>query len=349
MKNAFLILVFLISNTLVKCYPENRNQPQNHISDSDSLVKYWDLKTGSHIAYVHIPAVNPVNSTPLIFLHGGPGACQVNSFGKEAPVEWYVKLASHNFDIYIYDQVGSGLSGRLTDPAKYTVDRHVSDLEEIRIIAGDKPCILIGDSWGASLASHYMAKYPQNVLKAILTSPGPIDLREWNDDQSDVPRFVSDWYDWIGDKYGKKRLKRYYELDKLMQTDIVKAYEFIGDKELDQLADDFITAEILRTCVYNEAFTESPEFRMEGMGWWVSVMTNFDLMNSKPVRFILENNSTPVLILRGDSDYLEHGIAEQYTKVFKNSRFIRVPRAGHFIWLDQLDIYQREIENFLLN
>ncbi len=341
MKN--IILILFLSSSFVQC----QSKSTNPVSFSKNSVEYWDLKTGSHIAYVHVPAKDSVNAVPLIFLHGGPGACQVNSFGKEAPVEWYNKLAGKKFDIYIYDQIGSGLSARLNDPTQYTVERHVSDLEEIRNIIGNKPCILIGDSWGSTLASHYMVKYPQNVIKAIFTSPGSIDIRDWNDEYSSVPRFLSGWYPWIGYKYGEERLNRYYQLDKLMQTNIHKAYEFAGDEEMDRLADDFITAEIFETCVYNKAFTKSPEFRMNGMGWWASAMTIFDLMNSKPIKYILKQNSTPILVLRGDADYLEPGIADQYTTVFPNSKLIRIPKAGHFIWLDQPGIYRKEIENFL--
>ncbi|HLO60455.1 MAG TPA: alpha/beta hydrolase [Bacteroidales bacterium] len=338
-----VLLSLLLLNAFARCHPGDTG----HVINNKTLVKFWDLKTGSHIAYVHLPADDSANATPLIFLHGGPGACQVNSFGKEAPVEWYEKLTRNNFDVYIYDQSGSGLSGRLSDPTQYTVDRHVSDLEEIRIIIGNKSCILIGDSWGATLATHYMAKYPQHVLKAIFTSPGSIDLRDWNDEYSNVPRFLSGWYDWIGNQYGQERLNRYYKLDELMQTDVHKAYIFAGDKEMDQLADDFISAEILKTCVYHKSFTKSSEFKMKGMGWWASAMTIFDLMNIEPVKYILKQNTTPVLILRGDADYLSPGIANQYTTIFSNSRLVRVPRAGHFIWLDQPRTYRQEIENFL--
>ena len=340
MKSVFIVLVF---NIAICC----KSVPSMGETDYGNYIKYLDLETGSHIAFINIPASDSDHATTLIFLHGGPGACQVNSFGKEAPVEWYKNLAKHQFNIIIYDQVGSGLSGRLSDPSKYTVDRHIKDLECIRLIAGDKPCILIGDSWGSTLATHYMAKYPKNVIKAIFTSPGSIDIRDWNDEYSPVPRFPFGWYDWIESKYGEERLNRYQELDKYMQTDIQKAYIFAGDKEMDQLADEFITSAIFKTCVYNQEFTNSPQFKMEGMGWWASVMTINNLMNIKPIKDTLRNNTTPVMILRGDVDYLHPGIAEQYKLLFSNSMYIKVPKAGHFIWLDQPEIYQQEIEKFL--
>jgi proline iminopeptidase len=337
------LLIFLLLAVYARC-----DYVQSVTNNHRYPVQYWDLSTGSHIAYIHIPPADSVHAIPLIFLHGGPGACQVNSFGKEAPQAWYTQLATHGFDIYIYDQVGSGLSARLTDPTQYTVERHIKDLECIRKLAGNKPCVLIGDSWGATLASHYMVAYPKNVVNAIFTSPGCIDTREWNEEYSAVPRFLSGWYPWIRQTYGEQKVERYLQLDRLMQTDVYKAYAFAGDVEMDKLADDFISDVIFKTCVYDQRFTKSPEFRMRGMGWWSSTMTIWNLMNIAPIRDSLRNNSLPILVMRGDADYLELGIAEEYLSIFRNSRFIKVPKAGHFIWLDQPEIYKEEIEKFLV-
>lgn len=336
------LLLYLLPAFLIQC-----GHAPVDTSATGYPVNYWDLKTGSHIAYIHIPSADTTASTTVIFLHGGPGASQLPAFGNEAPVAWYEKLAKQHFDIYIYDQAGSGLSGRMNDPAQYSVTRHINDLECIRVLAGGKPFILIGDSWGATLAARYMARYPAHVVKAIFTSPGSIDFRDWNSEYSATPRFPSGWYDWIKDTYGEKRLHRYIKLDRLMQTNVRKAYEFAGDKEMDKLADEFITAVIFKTCVYHQEYTKSPKFKMEGMGWWASQMTIYDLMNIPPVKDTLKANKTPVLVLRGDTDYLQPGIAEQYTQVFSNSVLIKVPQAGHFIWLDQPLTYREEIEKFL--
>jgi len=34
--------------------------------------------------------------------------------------------------------------------------------------------VLLGDSWGATLAANYMAAHPQRVARVIFTSPGPM-------------------------------------------------------------------------------------------------------------------------------------------------------------------------------
>src|SRR5687767_8284964 len=70
--------------------------------------KYWQLKTGSVIAYTLITGKGTRKPYPLIYLHGGPGAGITN---KE--VETLSNLSEDGYDIYLYDQAGCGLSGRL--------------------------------------------------------------------------------------------------------------------------------------------------------------------------------------------------------------------------------------------
>ncbi|MFJ9706042.1 alpha/beta fold hydrolase [Streptomyces sp. NPDC101234] len=128
-------------------------------------VRFWDLPTGSHIAYVHAPATGKARPTPVIFLHGGPGTPGegVPTGGRE--------LAADGFDVYSYDQLGAGRSTRLRDVTGYTVARQVADLEAIRRTLGADRIILVGQSWGGSLTAQYLAAHAEHVAKAVFTSP----------------------------------------------------------------------------------------------------------------------------------------------------------------------------------
>jgi proline iminopeptidase len=75
---------------------------------------YWDLPTGSRLAYVLTPAVGAPQPTPVIMLHGGPGAS--GDFTLQPADQ---RLAAAGFDVYQYDQVGAGLSERLDDITQY--------------------------------------------------------------------------------------------------------------------------------------------------------------------------------------------------------------------------------------
>lgn len=307
-----------------------------------SQVEYWNLPTGSRIAYIRIPS-NGANSIPLIFLHGGPGACQVSH--AEIGMPFYAKLAAKGFDVYLYDQIGGGLSSRLSDPRLYTVKRHVDDLEAIRKIIGSRRMLLIGDSWGATLAANYMAAYPGTVIKAIFTSPGWIDPSEVADAHDRQPHIPEEFLDWIARNHGDNT-HRYRELDKLIRQDVVAAHRYASDQEMDKLLDDFVNSVARFRAVHNTA--RATEIEIQGMGWWSYVMTNWNASaHSLGTRKILSRDRTSVLIVRGDSDYLPPLAAEEYSLTFTNSKVAHVPNAGHFIWLDQPYAYRQTIEAFL--
>lgn len=88
--------------------------------------QYWELSTGSHIAYsVYEPPVGvPVKPEPIVFVHGGPG---LRTFDTDHA--FYSQFTQDGFRVYLFDQVGSGLSGQLPHGHDYTVERFVADLE----------------------------------------------------------------------------------------------------------------------------------------------------------------------------------------------------------------------------
>ena len=143
--------------------------PVDYNDDFYKNDNYWDLSTGSRIAYQKY-GNNSSNYYPIISLHGGPG---IPPNGKDL---FGPDLASEGFVVYHYDQFGCGNSNRAKDPKEYTIERQVKDLEEIRKKIGVKKINLIGNSWGGALAANYMAKYNENVNNTIFISPGPIWL-----------------------------------------------------------------------------------------------------------------------------------------------------------------------------
>jgi proline iminopeptidase len=102
---------------------------------------------------------------PITFLHGGPGVPDM-----KGDARYFGRLAGEGFDVY--DQVGRGRSSRLDDPRAYTLERDVSDLEEIRATIDAEQVILIGHSYGGTLAAAYAASHPGRVAKMVLSSPG---------------------------------------------------------------------------------------------------------------------------------------------------------------------------------
>ena len=89
-------------------------------------------------------------------------------------IEVLSNLVNDGYDVFLYDQIGSGASPRLKDINEYTVERHINDLHEIIKKLGKEKEILMGKSWGGVLGANYVSKYPKEVAKIIFSKPGPI-------------------------------------------------------------------------------------------------------------------------------------------------------------------------------
>ena len=120
------------------------------------------IKIGNTI--FHAEAFGNDTNEVVIALHGGPG--------NDYRYILSLKELADEFFVVFYDQRGTGLSPRV--PAdELTLDNMLSDLNNIiDYYAKDRKVNLIGHSWGAMLASGYIAKHPVRVSKAVLAEPG---------------------------------------------------------------------------------------------------------------------------------------------------------------------------------
>lgn len=302
---------------------------------------FWDLPTGSKIAVRKYSSQTNETKRPIIILHGGPGAYSV-SF--KPMVDVYSKLTANGHDVYFYDQIGGGLSARLKDISEYSLDRHIYDLKAIHDRIGSDRVILIGSSWGATLAANYLAKYPNDVGRAIFSGPGPIYRPDW----MEIPEGNLD------EKMNPEQKKRFdAAIEKprlfaaLILADInpAAAAKFAPEQEMgsffDKIANDHYMP--LALCDPTKAKAWS-----DGYGFWSSRMTGKTLLDRtddpKPE---LKKNSLPVLVLRGTCDYKNEPVAKQYASIFSNSKFSAVEGTGHMIYGENPDEYLRLVRDFL--
>lgn len=99
----------------------------------------------------------------LLLLHGGPGLSHdyMNCFADILPGEGY--------EVHLYDQLGCDLSDRPQDRALWTLERYVTEVEEVRQALDLTNFILIGHSWGSVLAIEYALRH-QDRLRAMILS-----------------------------------------------------------------------------------------------------------------------------------------------------------------------------------
>ena len=150
---------------LLVCIPRSYPVPK---MGKNADMQFWNLPTGSKIGYAHIPGKGTRKSSPIIFLNGGPGG-----FITDIGIQLRSALSALGYDVYMYDQIGSGQSDRLAHISEYTADRHKKDLEAIIEQIGADQVILIGQSWGAVLAVLYAADHPSKIEKMIFFEQRP--------------------------------------------------------------------------------------------------------------------------------------------------------------------------------
>jgi len=109
--------------------------------------------------------------SPLLCLHGGPGATHDYLEPLEA-------VAATGRRIIFYDQLGNGNSDHPSDPSMWTVALFVEELGVIRHALGLERVHLLGQSWGGMLAMEHALTRPAGLASLILAD-SPASMPQW--------------------------------------------------------------------------------------------------------------------------------------------------------------------------
>jgi proline iminopeptidase len=114
--------------------------------------------TGGHQLYLE-EVGNPAG-IPILFLHGGPGACC------EAYHRRFFDPAVYR--VVLFDQRGCGRSTPHASLVQNTTWDLVEDIESIRKVLGIDRWLLFGGSWGSTLALAYAQQHRDRVIGMVL-------------------------------------------------------------------------------------------------------------------------------------------------------------------------------------
>jgi proline iminopeptidase len=297
----------------------------------------WDLSTGSTIAYEHVPARGNPRATPVVLLHGGPGT------PSSSASDTGLALASAGYDVWAYDQVGAGRSERLDDPTEYTVDRNVDDLEAIRKEVGAERVVLIGSSWGATLAAAYMAKHPERVARAVMVSPGTLWAPAWEERTKGElwDRVPQEGLERVAELTSSKRLLAW---SLLMEVNPRAAHSLIDDDEIDAIFAELIGVVAGAATCQPTQHVGPPATRP---GYYANQLVSADELRQPDPRPALTQLTTPVLVVRGECDYIHPDVAQEYVETFRAAELRTVPGAGHVIRADRPMLYHAALLEFL--
>ena len=267
----------------------------------------------------------------IIILHG---------FTEFAPkyhetVAYFLKL---NYNVFIYDQRGHGLSCReaedLTLVHVNSFYDYVKDLECIverlvKVKAKDLPIHLFSHSMGGAVAILYLMKHSKNIEKAVLSSP-MISPKTKN-----VPRiFVMLMVGLHGLFLGWKR-----------------PFVFAGKFDPDVKITDTLDTSPSRLSATMEIRKKRPEYQSAAATnkWmWEALAVQSKIMKNKHLKKI----SSKVLIISAENEtVVKNEFHPKVNKLLENSTLITVPCAKHNIFFSSgktLENYYWLLFDFLI-
>ncbi|MGV9777909.1 proline iminopeptidase-family hydrolase [Streptosporangium sp. NPDC003464] len=117
------------------------------------------------------------DKTPLVVLHGGPGAAHDYTLRM-------ARLAEQGRAVVHYDQLGVGLSTHLPERGAdfWTVELFLDELDNLLAHLGiDGRYHLIGQSWGGMLAAEHAVLRPRG-LRGLVIADSPASMKLWREE-----------------------------------------------------------------------------------------------------------------------------------------------------------------------
>jgi proline iminopeptidase len=147
---------------------------------------------------------------PVAFvIHGGPGGDHTGFKPALTPL-------AERMQLVYFDHRGQGRSAK-GDPATYTLDENVEDMEALRQHLGLGPIVSIGTSYGGMVAMAHAARYPRSVSHLVLVVTAAhagfnararqIVAERGTAEQKEVAALL-----WAGALDTPEKLRRYYDV-----------------------------------------------------------------------------------------------------------------------------------------
>ena len=143
-------------------YPEIRAYEHGMLDVGDGNVMYWEV-------------CGNAAGKPAVMLHGGPGSGCVPG--------WRRYFNPSAYRVVPFDQRGCGRSTpHASDPgvdlAANTTDHLIADIEQLRKHLGIERWLIVGGSWGSTLALAYAEPFPERISGLVLFSVVMTSRRE---------------------------------------------------------------------------------------------------------------------------------------------------------------------------
>jgi proline iminopeptidase len=256
----------------------------------------------------------------VVVLHGGPSL----GHGYLAPD---LMPLTRGRAVVHYDQRGIGQSTSLTEPERLTVERHVQDLEALRVHLGLERLALLGHSWGGMLAARYAAAHPQRVERILLLDP-MAPARE---------PFMA-----MGSARAQELVRM--RLDEAARERLGSLFTVT---EADDAGAHCRALFSILTRTYFEDPATTSRTRADFCAGSPETLRNradvdaaiFGSLGAWDVRHLLREVESPVLVVHGAASAIPPEAMEAWVAAFPNARLLTIEVAGHYLHVDRPEAF----------
>ena len=319
-----LVFLFLAVACSSACFAQN---------GASSLYPVQSGFVDSHGALIYYEVVG--RGTPLMIVHGGPGASH------DYFLPYLLPLMRSNKLVFI-DERGSGKSSKVADPKEYTVANMVEDIESVRLALGLGRISLLGHSFGGALVEAYALKYQKNLSHLILGSTFA-STRELNEalatmkagmdpkDRERVNALEAAGLFGKGEIWEHGRYPEEYAKLAWGKGYFPYVYYNQPDPNYDPVSSNTGTA----WDVYREMWGSDGEFIVDG--------------NLKEVEYVdrLSEIKVPTLIIVGEHDESDPKMSKEMHEKIAGSQLVILPKSGHMTFVDQSEMFLKAVRDFV--
>ncbi len=274
------------------------------------------------------------NGKPLVIVHGGPGASH------DYFLPYLLPLARTHRLVFI-DERGSGRSEQLEDPAGYTVEAMVEDLEAVRKALGLGRIDLLGHSYGGVLAQAYALKYQENLSHLVLCSTFHSTKK-----MNEVFRLMKE----------KMAPELRARIEKMEAAGL---YGQGKDYQKNRYTDDYMNA-AWGEGYFPYLYQRRPDPNYSPLDSGKMSWDLYRAMWGSHGEFVIDGNLSsveysdrlaslrvPTLITAGDHDESDPSLAREMHARIPESKLVIFPESGHMTFVDQPSLFIRTVDDFL--
>jgi proline iminopeptidase len=257
--------------------------------------------------------------TPLVVLHGGPGApsyymASLARLGTERPVVFY-------------DQLGAGRSDMPSDTTLWRIERFMAELDSLRAHLGLREIHLLGHSWGSMLATDYVLAGADGVRSLVLAGPA-LSVARWEQDADALIATLPD------------SVQEAIHTHEAAGTYSAPAY---------QAAVQAFYAQYLTRRGGPEVDSTFAHFGAElyGYMWGPSEFTATGTLRTYERSSRLGELRLPVLYTTGEFDEARPETVTYYQSLTPGAEFSVIPGSGHLTTIDAPEAFADTVSRFL--